>query len=164
MQPRRQVHIEVSGTLSVETSASGIARGVFLSADNVRHAAGKMLKKAGVRDAVLSIVFLDGRAMRRLNRESLGHDYVTDVITFNLLDEKRAARGKGKKNIAVEGEIYICPAEARRNARSYGEPLEREILRYVAHGILHLLGRDDRTNAQRERMRLLENELLTFSS
>jgi rRNA maturation RNase YbeY len=60
----------------------------------------------------------------------------------------------------LTGEIYICPTEARRNARRYGEPFERELLRYIAHGILHLLGYDDRTRIQRERMRREEDALL----
>jgi probable rRNA maturation factor len=158
-----------------------IARGVFLSADDVIRAARRMLKASGVRQAQLSIVFLKGTAMRRLNRRSLGHDYVTDVITFDLGREQgagsRARRGRRQGQGAaaffspcstlhapcfIESEICICPAEARRNARLYGEPVEREVLRYVAHGILHLLGHDDGSRADRERMREREEVLLNL--
>jgi probable rRNA maturation factor len=62
--------------------------------------------------------------------------------------------------VCIDGEIYICPAEARRNARLYGEPFKRELLRYLAHGILHLLGFDDASGVGRKRMRALEDELL----
>jgi rRNA maturation RNase YbeY len=139
-----------------------------------------MLKAVGVRQAELSVVFLPGREMRALNRKYLGHDRVTDVISFNLSgtrDEGRRAiderfprsssfvlssfRPSSSSPACIDGEIYICPTEARRNARAYGEPLKRELLRYLAHGILHLLGFDDATVAERERMRELEDKLLS---
>ena len=112
------------------------------------------MARSGVRGAELSIVFVPGRVIRRLNKSSLGHDYVTDVITFDL--SERSDGG------SVDGEIYICLEEARRNARAYGEPLGRELLRYVAHGILHLLGQDDVTARQRALMRAREDELLAL--
>jgi probable rRNA maturation factor len=150
---------------------------------DIRHAARQMLKAAGVRRAELSIIFLDGGAIRRLNRDFLGHDFVTDVVTFDLREPAgahvtRAQEHKGNRGrrvllcslacrpgqacapVTIDGEIYICPAEARRNARLYGEPLKRELLRYLAHGILHLLGWDDVTMAKRDRMRCLEDKLL----
>jgi probable rRNA maturation factor len=151
---------------------------------DVERSAVLMLKKAGVRSAELSIVFLDAPAMRLLNRKHLGHDSVTDVVTFDLRDSTGApvhqctsapvsagvvrAQNKSVSGARVlwcsgallEGEIYICPAEARRNAKRYGEPVKRELLRYLAHGILHLLGCDDSTASERERMRALEDELL----
>ncbi len=102
--------------------------------------------------AELSLVFVTGSRIRTVNRARLGHDYVTDVITFDL----------GSIPGRIDGEIYICPAEARRNARIYGEPEEHEILRYVAHGILHLLGQDDATLKQRAAMRMREDELLAL--
>ena len=57
-----------------------------------------MLKASGVREAELSIIFLDGKAMRGLNRKSLGHDYVTDVITFDYT----GVRGQGS-GVRVQG-------------------------------------------------------------
>ena len=117
----------------------------------------KMLRAAGVSSFDLSIVFLTGPQMKALNRRALGHNYVTDVITFDLSHHKSEIRNSP---LMLEGEIYICPAEARRNAREYGEPFERELLRYAAHGILHLMGYDDATEAQRGRMRDQEDILL----
>ena len=108
------------------------------------------LKELKVPGASLSIVFVKDTAMRRLNRSSLGHDYVTDIITFDLSECKGV----------FEGELVISPAEARRNARLCGEPLPREICRYIAHGLLHLKGYDDATDVQRTRMRKMEDRLL----
>ncbi len=93
--------------------------------------------------------------MRRLNRERLGHDHVTDIITFDLRDHARAP---------FDGELVICPAEAYRNARLFGEAPRREVLRYVAHGILHLLGHDDATPGERALMRRKEDEMLSWLS
>jgi probable rRNA maturation factor len=149
-----------------------------LKRSDIERTAARMLKNIGVRRAELSVVFLDAHAMRQLNRKYLGHDRVTDVISFNLRDsiglqEHRStgAQVKRRRSCAhvllcscaqggIDGEIYICPAEARRNAKCYGEPVKRELLRYLAHGILHLLGFDDATAEQRQRMRTMEDELL----
>jgi rRNA maturation RNase YbeY len=62
----------------------------------------------------------------------------------------------------IDGEIYICPGEARRNARIFNESFESEILRYVAHGILHLLGQKDQASGDRAKMRVQENDLLAL--
>jgi probable rRNA maturation factor len=121
-----------------------------LKRSDVQRAAALMLRKLGVRRAELSIVFLTAPAICRLNRKHLGHDYVTDVISFDL-------KGPASR---FSGEIFICPAEARRNAKLYGEPFKRELLRYLAHGILHLAGFDDSTVKQRMHMRAMEDKLL----
>lgn len=128
-------------------------RGSFLT-DFVK----KALASRGIHTADLTITLIDGRAMRKLNRLSLGHDYVTDVITFDLRPSE-PQRGQEPQS-HMEGEIYICPAQARRNAREYGEPYERELLRYIAHGILHLSGYDDATLDQRAVMRREEDRIL----
>lgn len=120
-----------------------------------------MLDKAGVRQACLSFVFLSGPAMARLNYRVLGHRGQTDVITFDLGTERSAVFCSGTtRPVCLEGEIYICPDEVRRNARFYSESFRREILRCAAHGILHLLGHDDATTSQREKMHESENFLL----
>jgi probable rRNA maturation factor len=124
-----------------------------LSAAIIQRAAVLFLLRRGIRSAELSLVFVTGRSIRKINREHLGHDYVTDIVTFDL-------RIKGL--IPFDGELVICPAEALRNARAFGQPIEQEVLRYVAHGILHLLGYDDATAKQRAVMRKEENKLLAL--
>jgi rRNA maturation RNase YbeY len=116
----------------------------------------KMLAALGFRRAELSVVFLSGPAMRRLNRKALGHDHVTDVLTFDL-----TGAGCSSSVKMLEAEIYICPDEARRNARAYGEPFSAEIIRYVAHGLLHLCGFRDRSPSQQARMRRHEEALIS---
>jgi len=124
-----------------------------LSADIIERAAALFLAHQGITAATLSLVFVTGGTIRKINNSHLGHDHVTDIITFDL---RSRARGP------FEGELFICPAEAARNARAFGEPLERETLRYVAHGILHLLGYDDATEKQRAVMRREEDKMLAL--
>ena len=142
--------LEVAVFLSPDLRRRSLGR---LSLPAIEQAAALFLLRRGVRSAALSLVFVTGRAIRKINREHLGHDYVTDIVTFDL-------RGRG--SVAFEGELVICPAQARRNACAFGEPFEREILRYVAHGILHLLGQDDTTEKERLAMRKEEDKLLAL--
>jgi probable rRNA maturation factor len=67
--------------------------------------------------------------MRALNRRALGRDRATDVIAFGM-------RHAG----TLVGDVYICPAMARRSAAVHGVPVRQEILRLVIHGTLHALG------------------------
>jgi probable rRNA maturation factor len=84
--------------------------------------------------------------MRALNKEYLGHDYVTDVLTFELGDNS--------------GEIIICPQMAAANAKEYQTSAQQEIILYVIHGILHLAGWDDHREKDILQMRRMEDELL----
>ena len=73
--------------------------------------------------------------LRRLNREFLGHDYPTDVLSFPAL-----------KPSAALGEIAISAARAQAQADIYGHSLESEIQILMLHGLLHLLGMDHETD------------------
>jgi len=84
--------------------------------------------------------------MRAFNKKYLKHDYVTDVLTFDL--------GEGV------GEIIICPQIACANAKAHQTSTEREIILYVIHGILHLAGYDDHSPKDILQMRFMENKLL----
>jgi probable rRNA maturation factor len=98
----------------------------------------------------LSLALVGERAIRRLNREYLKKDRVTDVLSFPL--GRRAADGK-----FYLGDIVIAPARARRQARRAGHSLEREMGILVIHGFLHLLGRDHgRGGVEEEELRLRE--------
>jgi probable rRNA maturation factor len=82
--------------------------------------------------AEISVTFLARPAMQRMNRDWLGHDRPTDVLAFAL-------PGPDQK---LMGDMYICPAVARAQAREVGVPVREELLRLVVHGVLHLLGYD----------------------
>jgi probable rRNA maturation factor len=77
-----------------------------------------------------------------LNRQYLGHDCTTDVITFPLSEEGRP----------IEGEVYINAELAARVADDHGWHAENELLLYLVHGLLHLTGFDDHTPSERAEM------------
>jgi len=85
--------------------------------------------------------------MRAINKKYLKHDYVTDVLTFDL-----------GENI---GEIILCPQVARANAKAHQTSTQNEIVLYVIHGILHLAGYDDHNPKDILQMRRMESKLLS---
>ena len=101
---------------------------------DVRRVARRLVKGRG-----LSIAFVTDAAIRRINRRFLGHDWATDVISFPLGTD-------------LLGELVISAPYARSEARRRGISEREELLRYVIHGILHLLGYDDHRPADRRRM------------
>lgn len=101
----------------------------------------------------LGIVLADRATVHRLNREFLEHDYPTDVLSFSL-DETAAT------NRLIDGEVYVDLDTAAERAPEFSVSFETEAQRYVLHGVLHLMGYDDATDADRAAMRALEDEYL----
>lgn len=100
----------------------------------------------------LSVVLVTNRRMSALHEQFMGIPGPTDVLTFPL---EQDARG----NI-LAGEIYLCVPEARRQAKARKIPMRLELLLYAIHGLLHLLGCDDRTDRDFARMHQMEDRLL----
>ena len=101
----------------------------------------------------VSLVVVDDAESRRVNVEHLGHDWVTDVIAFDLRDETVDERGP-------DGEVYVNGELAAREAAARGCEASSELLFYIVHGLLHLLGYDDATPAERGRMHALQRHYL----
>jgi rRNA maturation RNase YbeY len=101
----------------------------------------------------LGIVLADHRTVRDLNRSYLNHDYETDVLSFPLNDPEAAG--------VVEGEVYVDLDTALERHEEFDVSFEREALRYIAHGLLHLAGYGDKTRDQKAVMRRLEDRYLT---
>lgn len=88
--------------------------------------------------STFSCLFTDDRELRRLNREFLGHDYPTDVLSFP---------SPGPDGFL--GEMAVSVDRAAEQAREYGHTLEGELGILVLHGLLHLLGMDHQTDRGR---------------
>lgn len=102
----------------------------------------------------VSYIFCSARRLLEMNRQYLGHDYYTDVITFDYSDR----RGRH----VVSGDIFIDVETVRDNARLYGtRPLE-EMRRVVVHGVLHLCGQGDKTPRTNAQMHRKEDRYLRF--
>jgi probable rRNA maturation factor len=91
--------------------------------------------------------------MASLNEHFLGHHGPTDVITFDWSEGEPGW---------LYGEIFICPKVAVDQARQFACPWQVELMRYVIHGVLHLLGHDDQAPAARRRMKAAENRALRW--
>jgi rRNA maturation RNase YbeY len=103
----------------------------------------------------VAVVFLPRARMRTMNRQYLGHDYDTDVISF--------AHDPVPGLPAAErplGDVFVSAWMARRQAAEQGHSVLREALTLTAHGALHLRGLDDATRAQRARMFRLQDRVL----
>lgn len=100
------------------------------------------------REARLSFVLMGDREIRKVNKQFLGHDYATDVITFPLEEDR------------IEAEICISVETARRQAAEYGVSVAEELARLAVHGVLHLTGLDDGDEAARAAMRAREDACL----
>ena len=117
----------------------------------------RVMKAEGRSAKSLSIVLTDNRHIRDLNREYLGRDGCTDVISFPLEDIDWPASGS---NGGVNGEIIASAEMALQQAKARNMNPRAELLLYLVHGLLHLIGYDDRTPDQARRMHQREDELL----
>lgn len=98
----------------------------------VRRAVRSTLRDAGVASAVISVALVDDRKIAALNREWLGHEGPTDVLSFPLYEA-------GDPPV---GDIYIGVEEAVRQAAVHGIAPREELIRLAVHGTLHVLGHD----------------------
>ena len=101
-----------------------------------------------VENASINIIVMDNDGIQKINKQYLGHDYPTDVISFKL-EEK-----------PLEAEIYISVEMAKNNSEEYVNSWREEIVRYAIHGALHILGYNDSTEKEIKKMRDLENKYL----
>jgi probable rRNA maturation factor len=115
----------------------------------VRKAVRRVLRGAGVRKARISVAVVDDATIARINWQYLRHRGPADVLSF-ALDESDG----------LEAEVVVGAETALRNAPRYGWPPHAELLLYVVHGMLHLVGCDDTTAALRAEMRKQETMVL----
>lgn len=100
----------------------------------------------------LNFIFTDDKSLLEINLNFLGHDYFTDVISFDYCED----------NI-VNGEVYMSIDTIKRNADSLNVPLGEEVIRIMIHGVLHLCGYFDDTEENRLKMyNLQEGWVETF--
>ncbi len=121
-----------------------------VEAGRLRRAAHAILKDHGPASADISIAIVDDPTIHALNRQYLQHDYPTDVLSFVL--EEPPPR--------LEGEVIVSADTAIAQAGEYGTSPANEVLLYVIHGVLHLVGFDDQSTESREQMRCAEHVYL----
>ena len=99
----------------------------------------------------IAYIFCDDEKILEVNREYLQHDYYTDIITFDYCED----------NI-ISGDLFISLDTVRSNSELVAESYERELLRVIIHGVLHLCGINDKGEGEREIMEQEENKALAI--
>ncbi len=103
----------------------------------------------GRRVGEIGYMFVNDEKILDVNREYLGHDFYTDIITFDYDEDD-----------IISGDIVISLDTVRSNAELFGRDYEEELHRVIIHGILHLCGIDDKGPGEREIMEAEENRAL----
>ena len=124
---------------------------------NQKRLVSKWLKEVaarnGHRTGALNYIFCSDSYLLEINKQFLGHDYLTDIITFDHAPDYAGIYPAG----ALSGDIYISIDTVRYNAEAYGEGFDRELHRVIVHGLLHLIGFDDTSASLQKEMRAQEN-------
>ncbi|MBL8858574.1 MAG: rRNA maturation RNase YbeY [Planctomycetes bacterium] len=145
---RRKARAPAASGGVIDIAWDGVRRSVTDA--RVREAADLARRHGRAPQLSLSIVFVTDEALARMHGVHLADPTPTDVITFDLTDEIGG----------VSGELYVSAERARIVARRRKVVLQRELLLYVVHGVLHLCGFDDHAPADRKRMRAAENAVM----
>ncbi|NOY95947.1 MAG: rRNA maturation RNase YbeY [Chlorobi bacterium] len=103
----------------------------------------------GKMEGEISIIFCTDDYLLKINKDFLNHDYYTDIITFNYVSG----------NI-ISGDLFISIERVKENAKFFNVKFIEELERVILHGILHLIGYDDKTTEQKEEIRKKENYYL----
>ena len=114
----------------------------------------EVAREEGYKVGEINYIFCSAERHLQINRDFLGHDYYTDIITFDESD----LRGEG----VINGEIYIDVETVADNAAQFGATRLEEIRRVVVHGVLHLCGQKDKTPRAEREMHRKEDKYLTF--
>lgn len=99
----------------------------------------------------ISIIFCSDNYILDVNQKYLQHDYFTDIITFDYCEGDR-----------LSGDLFISVDSVRENSIEYGTDFADELSRVIVHGLLHLIGYDDHTEADVAVMRKKENYYLSL--
>lgn len=109
----------------------------------------QVIEAKGKKTGNITYIFCDDEYLLEVNKQYLQHDYYTDVITFDYVE-----------NDLISGDIFISTDRVRENALAFGSSEAEELHRVIIHGALHLLGLKDKSEKEASQMRQAENEAL----
>jgi rRNA maturation RNase YbeY len=118
----------------------------------VKNIINRIISDAGKKGVKVDVIITGDEKLYEINKEFLGHDYYTDIITFDYNEGR-----------AISGEIYISAERVKDNSRNFGVSFNVEMRRVIFHGFLHLCGYDDRTKEERKKMSEMEEMYLALS-
>ena len=113
----------------------------------------EVFKSENCNNSQIDIILTDKKFLNSLKKKYFNMDVFTDVMAFNLGDDKN-----------IDGEIYISIDDVLENSKLFSKTFNDEFKRIIIHGILHLCGYDDKTKEEKENMTLLEEKYLLLSN
>lgn len=108
-----------------------------------------LIQNHGGKSGDINIILQSDEEILALNQEALQHDYYTDIITFNY-----------NSGQIISGDLFISIDRIMENALTFASSTEEEFHRVMAHGVLHLLGFNDKSAKEQQEMRKKEDEAL----
>lgn len=121
----------------------------------------RCLAEKGYSGAEVSLLFCSRAEIHRLNREYLGHDKPTDVLSFPSTDNPAALRGQEGAHLGdIALSLEVCAAQAP----DFGRTTEQEVALLLVHGLLHLMGYDHDTKPKERRMWAETDRLLALAA
>lgn len=109
-----------------------------------------VLKTENVHVECLNFIFCSDNYLHKINLEYLGHDTLTDIVTFDNSETPGL----------IEGDIFISIDRVKENSASFAVTFDQELHRVIIHGVLHLMGFNDKTEKQKIEMREKEEACL----
>lgn len=159
--PRRAISVSVTCAVPHARINSRLIKGIVREVLELR---------LNATSAVVNVAIVTGDQIARLNRQYLGHEGPTDVIAFEY-PPAELTEFTGTEDVPgfggarpVFGDVFVCLDVARTQAAQYRTTWQKELIRYVVHGLLHLAGHTDSTANARRRMKHLEDRLLHWIS
>lgn len=131
----------------------------FSSIDSKFHFKNRKLIKSWIKNSIesnnftvgeINIVFSSDNYILEVNNQFLGHNYFTDIITFPYSSSSK-----------IDADIVISIDTVKSNSLKFNQPFTRELHRVIIHGILHLVGFNDKTSEQKQQMRVEEEKWLS---
>ena len=134
---------------------------IYFSSENIKFDfRGKLKVKKWITDLIkaqnkkvgdISYLFCDDAYLLEVNRTYLDHDTYTDIITFDYVEGD-----------TISGDILISVERVKENAQLFNTTFDQELHRVIIHGVLHLLGQGDKTEAEAAQMRKKEEAALAL--
>lgn len=134
---------------------------IYFSSENIKFdLRGKLKVKKWITDLIkaqnkkvgdISYLFCDDAYLIEVNRTYLDHDTYTDIITFDYVEDD-----------TISGDILISVERVKENAQLFNTTFDQELHRVIIHGVLHLLGQGDKTEAEAAQMRKKEEAALAL--
>ncbi|MFA7116201.1 MAG: rRNA maturation RNase YbeY [Bacteroidales bacterium] len=124
----------------------------------------RVLVREGKKVGNINYIFVDDKSIIETNIKYLGHNYPTDIISFDTSEYSENIENSDNtflsNNNIISGDIFISTETIDYNSKQFKVPFEVEFRRVLIHGILHLIGYDDHKQDEIKMMRLKENESL----